>query len=492
MNQQAEISKLAIRHELWRRVPQAVIEKKMHSNQKEMYEIYKNSPDNTTLVWLLARQSGKSYNLGLIAVLECISKPNSIVKLLTDTRIHAKTIFVPLFREIFSDCPDDLKPEYIKSDSVYVFKNGSQIQMAGSDGGNAERLRGQKSDLILVDEAGFADNLKYNVQSILLPTTTHTGGKIILASTPSPDPDHEFNEFIEQAELNGFLTKKTVHDNPLLTQDQITNIISKFVGGVSNSQFRREYLCEQIKDEALAVLPEIDNDLLSEIVREHPTPPYYHRYVSMDIGFKDLTVVLYAYYDFRNDKLYIQDEIARPGKQIHLPDFTKELQDKENELWTNHVTNELMKPEVRIADINAFVIQEIGIYSRKNNYDHIIDFISATKHDKLAHINKLRVMLANKKIYINPRCKTLIRHLQNCKWKDRTNKDDFARSPDDGHYDAVDALLYLVRGVNYQKNPYPASFGYHEKDLFVENRGNFYQSDPKEVYRRIFGIKKKR
>jgi hypothetical protein len=381
-----------------------------------------------------------------------------------------------------------MQPEFIKSDSVYIFKNGSQIQMAGSDGGNAERLRGQKSDLVLVDEAGFADNLDYNIRSILMPTTTHTAGKIILASTPSPEPDHEFVSFVEEAELNGLFTKKTIFDNPLLTTEQINNIISKFKGGALNTQFRREYLCEQVKDESLSVLPEVDDELLAEIVKEHPAPPFYHRYVAMDIGFKDLTVVLYGYYDFRADKIIIQSEIVKNGKEIHLPIFTQELQNKENELWMSPLTNELVKPEARVSDINPFVIQEISIYSKKHNPRHAIDFGMAAKDDKLANLNKLRVLLANKKIIIHPSCDTLIRHIKNCKWKDKSSKDDFARSPDDGHYDGVDALLYFTRAINYNKNPYPASYGYEIRDLHIQNRSKFDQQTPQEVYQQIFGI----
>jgi hypothetical protein len=484
-----QISKQAVKNELWRR---GMIQYKMKPNQVEMYNIYLNSPSNSTLVWLLARQSGKSYCLGIIAVIECLSKPNVIVKLLTDTRIHAKTIFTPIFREIFEDCPDDMKPEYIKSDSVYIFSNGSQIQMAGSDGGNAERLRGQKSDLVLVDEAGFADNLKYNIQSILFPTTTHTGGRIVIASTPSPEPDHEFNEFIEEAEVNNLLTKKTIYDNTMLTAEQITNIISKFKGGVLNSQFRREYMCEQVKDETLSVLPEVDDELLAEIVKFHPMPAYCSRYVSMDIGFKDLTIVLFGFYDFREDKIVIQRELVRNGLQIHLPVFTKDIQDIENELWTNHLTNEFQKPDTRVSDINPFVIQEINIYSKKHNPQHTIDFGMASKNDKLANINKMRVMLANKKIIIDPACPTLARHLKHCKWKDKSSKDEFARSQDDGHYDGVDALLYFTRAVNFNKNPYPASFGYNVRDLHIENRGAFAKTDAKEIYKSIFGVRSKR
>jgi hypothetical protein len=482
------ISKLAVKHELIRR---GMLQFMMHSGQQEMYNIYKSSPDNSILVWLLARQSGKSFNFGIIAATECLAKSNVIVKILTDTKLHAKTIFEPIFRQIFEDFPEDLRPEYIASSFVYIFKNGSQIQLAGSDGNSAERLRGQKSDLVLVDEGGFCSKLYYNVMSVLVPTTTHTGGRVIIASTPSPDPDHDFVGFVEIAEQNKLLTKKTVYDNPLLKKEQIDNIISKFKGGVLNSQFRREYLCEMIKDETLSVLPEVDDELIAEIVREYPIPPFCSRYVSMDIGFKDLTVILFGYYDFRGDKIVIQDEIVKNGKEIHLPVFTKEIQDKEALLWTNYLTNELMKPDLRVSDINPFVIQEISIYAKKNNPDHAVDFSLATKHDKLAHINKLRVMLANKKIVIDPKCETLIRHIKHCKWKDRSSKDEFDRSPDDGHYDAVDALLYFTRAVNYNKNPYPASYGYNTRDLHVENRGTFAKTTPQEVYKSIFGTRPK-
>ena len=477
------ISKKAAKHELIRR---GMLQFLMHPGQLEMYNIFKNAPDNSIMTWLLARQSGKSYGMAIIGTITCMEKPNVIVKLLTDTKLHCKTIFEPIFRQIFDEFPNDLKPEYIPSQYVYIFKNGSQIQLAGSDGNSAERLRGQKSDLVLVDEAGFCNNLEYNVMSILLPTTTHTGGKIVLASTPPEDPAHEFLQFIERAEKDKLLTKKTVYDNPLLTSGQIENIVSKFSGGANNSQFRREYLCEIVKDEQMSVLPEVDDDLLRQIVKDVEAPAFCNRYVAMDIGFKDLTVVLFGYYDFREDIIVIQDEIVKNGKEIHLPKFTKEIQDKEAELWTNPLTNELFKPDSRVSDINPFVIQEITIASNNE-----ISFGMASKDNKLANLNKLRVMLAAKKIIINPRCTTLARHLKNCRWKDKTTKEEFARSPDEGHYDAVDALLYFTRAVNYKKNPYPVGYGHDLRNMHIENRNKFRGAQHQMVYEAIFGIKKK-
>jgi len=318
----SSISKKQINDELWRR---GILTHKMHTVQKEMFNIYINAEPQSTLVWLLARQSGKSYLLAIIALMHAIQNPNSIIKLLTDTKLHVQTIFEPLFTEILEDCPEDVKPEYLPSKFIYVFPNGSQIQMAGTDANNAERLRGQKSSLVLVDEAAFCNNLKYNVMSILFPTTTHTGGKIILASTPPEQADHEFIEFIEVAEQEKLITKKTLFDNPLLSDDKKNHIISRYHGGVNNINFRREYLCELIRDEAKTVIPEFDEELQNQIVMEYNKPPFYTPYVSMDIGFKDLTVVLFGYYDFKADKLIIEDEIVKEGKDLKLDKFSEEI-----------------------------------------------------------------------------------------------------------------------------------------------------------------------
>lgn len=481
------ISRQALIRELWRR---GELTFKMHKVQREMFELYKAAEPNSTLVWLLARQSGKSYCLALLGLMEAIQNPNSIIKLLTDTKLHVKSIFEPLFQEILEDCPEDLRPTYNPSLFLYKFPNGSQIQMAGSDGNTAERLRGQKSKLVLVDEAGFCNKLNYNIKSILLPTTTHTGGKIILASTPPEDPDHEFVGFIEEAYINKALTKKTIHDNPLLEEKVINSIISKFPGGESNPQFRREYLCEIIKDENKSVIPEATEETLRELIQDYPRPVFYDAYVGLDIGFKDLTVILFGYYDFKMDKLIIEDEIVKTGTQLKLKEFAEEILKKEEELWTDPITLEQRKVYCRVSDIDHIVVQEL--HNHSNNKLHF-NMVRKEKGFKPAIINNIRMMISNKKIIINPKCETLIRHLINCKWKDVSEKDDFSRSPDAGHYDAVDALVYLVKSLNVNHNPYPAGYNMSMTDLFVRNPSNFYNQNNTsiDVYRQIFGPKKK-
>ena len=261
-----QLSKQDVIKELWNR---GNLSWKCHAVQKEMYDLFYASPKNSTLVWLLARQTGKSYLLSILAIEQALRKKDSIIKIVTDTKIHIKSIVEPIFKSLLEDCPDNIKPEYKTNLFIYVFPNGSQIQLAGTDGKHYEKLRGQKADLVLVDEAGFCSDLEDIVMSVLIPTTTHTGGNIVLASTPSNEEDHPFVSFIEAAELAGKLTKKTIYDNPLLSKEQIETIKEK-MGGDKGERFRREYLCEIIKSTNLSVLPEFNDDLAKEIIMEYP------------------------------------------------------------------------------------------------------------------------------------------------------------------------------------------------------------------------------
>jgi len=160
----------------------------------------------------------------------------------------------------------------------------------------------------------------------------------------------------------------------------------------------------------------------------------------------------------------------------------------------NHLTNELIKPEIRVSDIEYIVIGEINRASHnKLNFQPV----KKAPGYKLPLINQARVMLQNHKVVINPRCVVLQQHLKNARWKDSSTKDDFARSPGVGHYDAVDAFLYMIKSVNFSKNPYPNNYGRSPDNTFYNNGGFGYSpSNSKtaavQVYESIFGINKRK
>lgn len=483
------LTRYEIQQALWRKGELSFL---LHSVQKEMYDTYKSADANSTLVWLLSRQFGKTYCLTVIALMEALKNPGCSINILTDTKLHMEEIILPKFDEIFegnpefklSGIPEDLKPTYNKQRFKYSFSNRSSINFAGSDAGNAEKLRGKKAILVIVDEAGFCSNLKKIVQETLLPCTTHTSGKLILSSTPPENPDHDFNFFVEAAELEGYLTRKTIFDIPenILSKDKIDAIIKRYPGGINDDSFRREYLCHLVKDATKSVFPEVNDELLSKVVREFPKPPHYNCYVSMDVGFKDLTVVLFGYHDFRSNKIIIEDEIVKKGEDLRLKEFTAEIWKKEEELWTNLYTAEKLDPKFRVSDIEPIVTKEIYDHSNMRLY---FNPVKKEPGYKAPLINRIRMMLVNGDIVINPRCKTLIAHLKNGRWANN-QKDTFARSPGMGHYDALDALIYMIKVMNLNDNPFPHQG--NGPNYFVNpNSSNSRSNDTVETLKAIFG-----
>lgn len=440
---------------LWRK---AILHWKLDKNQMEMYKFARESKHKIVVIGS-SRQLGKSYFLTTLAIEECLRTPFVIVKFIAPKVKDIKRIIAPLIREITNDCPTDLKPEYKTQENVFRFKNGSEIQLAGTDNGHAESIRGNKAHLCIIDEAGFCDDLDYIVNSILIPTTTTTNGKIIMASTPSKSPDHDFMHFLKEAELDGRYVKKTIYDNPRLSAQDIQQLADA-LGGIESVDFKREYLVEMITSEEDAVVPEFKPELKSKIVKEWVRPPFYDAYVSMDIGGADFTAVIFAYYDFVNAKLIIEDELLLNGKMALTDNIASNIKMKEGALWKNKYTGEAKPPTLRIADNNNIIlVNDLA-------FKHQLPFTPTLKDNKEAALNNMRMMLRSERIIINPRCKSLMYHLEGAVWnKDRTK---YARSADKGHYDLVDALVYLCRNVNFHKNPYPANYAFTGKEaIFV-------------------------
>lgn len=423
---------------------------KLYPAQQKIYDQFYTGQDYITTM-LISRQFGKSFLMCTIAVETCLRTPRAIVKYVCPTKEMVKTIVQQNVEQIIDDCPLDIKPVWKESEKCYIFKNGSKIQIAGSDGKHYNRIRGGRSHLWIVDEAGFCKELKTIVRSVLIPTTTTTKGRGLMASTPDPDhPDHDFiSEFVEPTEAQGKLFKYTIFDHPTLTKAEIDEIISYFPGGLSNTQFQAEYMCKVTRNSESIVIPEFDAVAEKEIVTDkYRIPPFFDSYVSMDIGGKDFTVVLFGFYDFLNDTLVVEDELVLRSRQNSLA-LADGINRKIESTWG------FKKPYLMFADNNnVILLNDLA-------YQHDLRFIPTKKDNKEAAINTLRVKVQNRKIVINPRCKTLIYHLKNATWsKNATigNYKKFGYGADGSHFDAVDALLYMTRNIVYGKNPYPSDY----------------------------------
>jgi len=470
------LSVLEAREILWN---QGVVHWLLHPGQKSLYDSYQNSKDKI-IVWNCSRRFGKSWTLCTIAIEQCLKKSNSLIKYCCAKQVDAKNIIRPLIREIIRTCPEELKPVYKTQERAYVFPNGSRIEISGVDSGKAESLRGGSCDLAIIDEAGLINDLDYIITSIILPTTLTTKGKIILASTPPKSSTHKYNDFVNEARIKGNLVTKTIYDNPTIDALELQKIIDNHHGGIQSVDFRREYLCHMITDVTRAVVPEFDKELQSKIIKEWKTPPFYDTYVSMDLGMKDLTVVLFAYYDFKNDKVIIVDEYTTNGQRFTLKTLAEDIRRKEELCFTDSYTGEKRTPKLRISDNDLIVLNDL-----RQTYG--LQFLATRKDDSHAALHEMRMRLSEEKIIIHPRCVTLITHLEAATWNKA--RDSYDRSPDNGHYDAVDALKYLIRNINFNHNPYPAHWGQPSSEgrFIIREQDNYKYSNQ---FKQMYNIKK--
>lgn len=468
--------------ELWRR---GDLDYKRNINQFLIKDFINN--DSRDIITILAsRRQGKSFEIILQAIELCQKKPDAIVKYICPRLKMVSTIVHPNMKIILKDCPANMRPEWKENAKMYIFPNGSQIQFAGTDNGSHENLRGGFSDLCIVDEAGFCDHLGYVINDILAPTTDTTGGKVILISTPSKSPNHEFiTDFVKPLMASGNLLKLTIHDNPMITEKKREAIAARFPQGKKDPGYLREYMCEIVESDDSKIIPEFNDKKKSKLVGVQRRPDFYDAYVAGDVGFKDLTVYLFAYWDFLNAKLVIEDELVLEGPT------TQEIADKIKEKEALNFVDNYGDPKqiyLRVMDNDLIMINDLQRL-------HGLGFVPTQKDNLEAQVNHLRMMVANDQLMINPKCKHLIYHLSAATWD--KNKKKFMHLPNSadhsvkgGHADALAAAIYLVRNIVKSKNPYPPGYSAPDSSSHFFRKEKYETSKVKEILKNIMNIKK--
>lgn len=426
-------------------------------------DIVKAIESTTTRKFLLlcSRRIGKSFVLVDLAVETCLKKAGARVLYVAPTGKDAAEIATDILATVLSDCPEDLKPKYDAQQKTLTFPNTSVIRFKGVNGEKAENIRGGATDLILGDEIGVWDDAIYTIQSVLMPMVMTTGGRLLLATTPPRTPGHDSGIIFEELSQDGAVVVFTLLANRRVSDEVKAEFLREagekredcmdIVRGLKppvTTTARREYFCHFVTDAASAVLPEFQ-EAKADIVKESPRPPYYDTYTVIDPGMKDKTGILYALHDFVRGKIVVVDESLLTGPSTLR--IAETVMEKEWALWEGR------SDPRRYSDIDLRLM--IDLWER-----HQLRVSPVEKQDSLGAINLVRNMIQTRQLEIHPRCKNLIRQMENAIWN--TKATDFDRGSEnsiDGHFDLVAALKYLCRHVNLRRNPYPE--GYFHKPL---------------------------
>lgn len=429
--------------ELWRR---GELRWKLYPDQREIYDAIRAFlADPSTRYedyWVdVSRQYGKTFIGLLISVEDCIRNAGWSIGYCAASRTDLWQFIMPNMDVLIADCPDELRPHWDGRGNDFVFPNTANIHLAGVNNAHENDARGPRRDRIVNEECAFYDRYSYLHDSVELPMLTTTGGRILNITTPAETPAHESHASMLKCRMRGRYIQRTIADNKHLSEAAKEKLITQ-AGGRQSTTARRELFCEWITDETRAIVPEYTEALDAELCATPTKPPTYEQpIVSMDVGFEDWHHILFGYYDFARAKRVVQAEIRL--QRATTDKIAAALKETEARLWGG-LPN--VPQPVRWSDTDLRLIADLEEL-------HRLSFLPTAKDEKEAQVNALRITLKGKGWHIDPACVHLRRQLRLGVWnKART---EFDRSREDGHFDGVDAAIYLNRNIDTWTNPYP-------------------------------------
>jgi hypothetical protein len=455
----------------------------------------------------ISRQRGKSYKWTVLAVVWCHCHPGQRVKYLAQLGTSVRGIIAPTIDALIDDMPASMRPswrpqkgqiEYVdpglgqiridRQDHKWHFphpgKRESVIHAAGANNQHYRALRGEPADIQIQDECGFYDDFEA-VQDVLGPMLLTTGGVTVYSTTPPESPEHPLRPVRDAHKANGRYIHRTLYNHPRMSEERILQFLTSEADkkGQTLQQFkrstyyRRELLCMWVAEESRAIVPEWSAVADEEnpeagtwgdkLIYEGDELPEFFAYGdALDIGFtRDPSGYLLAYWDFKNARLDVHDELP--------PLYRKRTDELASGIlalrkrWVpttrppihvnaaRHSGGEHWLPLLSVGDAGGNGAEKL-LELRKH---HDMDFVHAKKTDLESMVNQLRVLIAAGKMRVNKRCKHLLKQLSGGLWADK-GKSDFERTTTH-HSDHLIALVYFVVMLAPLRDfdPYPPGHG---------------------------------
>lgn len=433
-----------IHYQLWQR---GILKWKLHAGQKKIYEALRAlDPSVQEAVVFCARRFGKS-TLGVLMALEdCLRKDLIQIRIIGPTIKQTISIVEPIIRKLTNDAPNDLIHR-IKSE--YRWRVGkSELVVGGFDSVNITRHLGQESHAIYLEESGAAkaNDFNYAIVEVLTPQLLHSRGRKIHLTTPPLQLDHPLlTDVVPETKANNAFFHFTVFQNPLLTQAQIDDAIRES-GGVDTPAFRRNYLCEVVKDDESLVVPQFDESI--HIFDNNLLMEGQEVFVVGDLGgvIDQTSILLCTKHD---GVIYVHDEVncqaQTESKTIFLSLFKKQ---KEHQIK--------LKQPFFIDAPPAMMLDWLSQFK--------IPCVVPAKKPFLEGVTLLRQLFFRNDIKVSARCEFLIRSLKYGSLA--SSRKDFERSETLGHCDALAALIYAVRSV--QETPWLNQMSISVEDKFAK------------------------
>jgi phage terminase large subunit len=158
-------------------------------------------------------RSSKTYSLCQMAIVYCLTTPGKMVSIVRKTFPTLRGTVMRDFFEVMNELGLYEVSAHHKTENIYYFPNGSQVEFFGAD--NEQKLRGRKRDILWVNES---NELNFEEFTQLNMRTTD---KLIFDFNPSEN-FHWLYDLITRPEA--ILIHSTYKDNPFLGESQVKEI----------------------------------------------------------------------------------------------------------------------------------------------------------------------------------------------------------------------------------------------------------------------------
>jgi hypothetical protein len=437
---------------------------KLWPQQKTIYNTIRNFPRSVqTVVVLCARQFGKSVLGCILALEDCLANDNIVVLIIGPTIKQTRAIVNPRIKLLMRDCPDGLIHHMVSTDTFH-FRNGSELKLGGFDTSSSSE-RGKTIYKVYIEEIVDSDGDDYLdfIRGDLAPALTHSKhAQIVFLTTLPKIPDHPFStDTVPEAMLQGAFFKYTIDDNKQIDQEQYNSCV-KLCGGKDSTMFKREYLCEQVRDESIILTPEFDE---ARHVKEIVLPTHCNFWISGDTGgIRDKSVFLLWGFDFERNKKMVLDE------QAFAVDTGSNIMAAKVKLW-----------EQNYKITGGRWVDAPGQLQIDFMQQHGFPCTLPRKDELPATVNQVRVALARGEVEISPTCKLLIATLRSGTFND--TRTDLARSSKLGHMDAFMSFAYGLRHAHIG-NPFPAFGGADPHTHYIARDKTAHNNSSAEALRR--------
>ena len=303
---------------------------------------------------------------------------------------------------------EELSRNFNKSDMIYDFDNGSEIQFISAD--NSSKIHGLRTDVLYCDEVNHIHKDIFDQLSI------RTKEKIMVSCNPTS----KFYIHDEFEREDCVVIHSTYKDNHFVPAEIIKELEHK---AKFNKNFRRIYLEGKIGVAEGLVL---DEDTNYKIVQEKPNIKVTQTIYGMDFGFSDPTTLCKVEL-FEDKSLYITE-------LLYKSKLTGELIIKELHKLGLKRTDKIIADSARPELIQTIFNGGFNIHSVRKT--KIIDGINN---------------LMDYEIYIDYFSENLIKELRNYTWE-KNKEGEQIDKPIDNHNHLIDAIRYALTKIRKQGN----------------------------------------